>query len=101
MNYFDYINEVVKPQENKSLGFKFDTFAFNKKFRKAPSIDPDKVEIIREPFISKRDLIIYYGFSDIDSDVHLSIQVGFDPRGMCIDVGPIRNWDYSFWDYLF
>ena len=96
MNYFDYINEVVKPQENKSLSFKFDTDAFNRKFRKAPSINPEKVHIIREPFIAKRDLIISYPFSNV-SDLCLDIDIGFDHRGMCIDVGPIRNWDYSFW----
>ena len=96
MNYFDYVNEVVKPQENKSLGFKFDEIAFNKKFKKTPSIDPDNVHIIREPFIAKRDLIISYPFSNV-SDSCLHIDIGFDFRGMCIDVGPIRNWDYSFW----
>ena len=95
MNYINYINEVVKPQENKNLSFKFDTIKFNKKFKKAPSIEKEP-RIIKEPFLAKRDLIISYEFENLYG-VHLNTNIGFDSRGMCIDVGPIREWNYNFW----
>lgn len=94
MNYIDYINEVVKPRTtntsklSKNLAHNFKT--------KAPEVDDDP-EIIIRPFITKRDVIIAYNFSSPIGGEHISIDIGFDFRGMCIDVGPLRDWDYFFW----
>ena len=95
MNYINYINEVVKPQENKSTGFKMDSNILRNNM--VPDIK--SIEIIKTAFITKRDLIITHKFENLPSyEKRLHLDVSFDIRGMCIDLGPIRIWDYSFWE---
>ena len=91
MNYFDYVNEVVKPQENKNLSVKMN-FDID---RTAPAINPDKTLVIIRPFITKRDVLVSHRFDGFN---YPDINVGIDKRGLCVDIGPIRIWDYSFWE---
>ena len=95
MNYIDYINEVVSPQQKKTKKFKL-----SKGIKKPTlNINPDNVKIIKDRFWTKRDLIISYEFDrQLNTPPFFRIDIGFDFRGMCIDVGPLREWDYSFWE---
>lgn len=98
MNYINYINEVVKPQEGKQVGFKIDPTKLMDKLknRRAPVLESE-FHIIKDKWLTKRDIVISCHFENLD-ETSLRFTVEFDYRGLCIGLGPLSTWDYSFFD---
>ena len=98
MNYFTYINEVVKPQK-ETRGFKMSAEAWNKACSKLPPSEyhkPDFTIYMGNPFAMKRDLIIEQPM-DIGGYVELSFDFTFG-RGICIEVQcegvRVKQWNF-------
>lgn len=99
MNYFTYINEVVKPQQ-ESRGFKMSAKAWDKacsNFAVQSTPKDDFVIYMGNPFSMKRDLIIEQPM-DIGGYVDLSFDFTFG-RGICLEVEcegvRVKQWNFG------
>ena len=99
MNYIDYINEVVKPQQ-ETRGFKMSEKAWNKACSNLPPSNhqkPDFTIYMGNPFSMKRDLIIEQPM-DIGGYVELSYDLTWG-RGVCLEVQcegvRVKQWNFG------
>ena len=98
MNYINYINEVVKPQQ-KTNGFKMSQEAWDKACSNLAVTAPAKDDFtiyMGNPYSMKRDLIIKQSM-DIGGYVELSYDLTWG-RGVCLEVQcegvRIKQWNF-------
>ena len=99
MNYFTYINEVVKPQK-VTRGFKMSDEAWNKACSNlaVQAIPKDNFTIyMGNPYSMKRDLIIKQPM-EVGGSVELSFDLTWG-RGICLEVEcegiRVKQWNFN------